>query len=99
MHEVLNLLKQHPSQKLHKNFINSKKPQSLSKNKNLYLDAWNEWRMRDKEIIPSDLRQEKAENLLGMKFGMSERCLGGEKTRSSRERSRKWDLKSQGAYI
>ena len=31
MHEVLNLLKQHPSQKLHKNFINFEKHQSLSK--------------------------------------------------------------------
>ena len=31
MHEVLNSLKQHPTQKLHKNFINFEKPQSLSK--------------------------------------------------------------------
>ena len=29
MHEVLNSLKQHPSQKLHKNFINFEKTQSL----------------------------------------------------------------------
>ena len=29
MHEVLNSLKQHPTQKLHKNSINFEKPQSL----------------------------------------------------------------------
>ena len=32
MHEILNSLKQHPTQKLHKNFINFEKLQSLSKN-------------------------------------------------------------------
>ena len=32
MHEVLNSLKQNPTQKLYKNFINFKKLQSLSKN-------------------------------------------------------------------
>ena len=31
MHEVLNSLKQHPSQKFHKNFINFEKPQNFSK--------------------------------------------------------------------
>ena len=32
MHEVLNSLKQHPSQKLHKTFINFEKPQNFSNN-------------------------------------------------------------------
>ena len=32
MHEVVNLLKQHLSQKLHKNFINFEKPQNFPKN-------------------------------------------------------------------
>ena len=53
MHEVLSLFKQHPSQKLHKTFINFEKPQKISKTQNLDLNAWNAWRMRDKEIIPS----------------------------------------------
>ena len=59
MHEVLNSFKQYPSQKLHK---------TLSKTQNLDLNAWNAWRMRDKEIIPSDLRQEKAENHVCWRF-------------------------------
>ena len=54
MHEVLNLFKQHPSQKLHKIFINFEKPQKFSKTQNLDLNAWNAWRMRDRENIPSD---------------------------------------------
>ena len=29
MHEVLNSLKQHPSQKFHENFINFEKPQTF----------------------------------------------------------------------
>ena len=32
MHEVLNSFKQHLSQKLHKTFINSEKPQNFSNN-------------------------------------------------------------------
>ena len=41
----------------------------------------------------------KVEELLGMKFGVSESCLGGEKTQSSQERSKKIDVKSRGTYI
>ena len=54
MHEILNLFKQHPSQKLHKTSINFEIPQYCSKTQNLDLNAWNAWRMRDKEIIQSD---------------------------------------------
>ena len=32
----------------------------------------------------------KAENLLGMKFRVRKRSLGGEKARTNQERSRKW---------
>ena len=41
----------------------------------------------------------KVENLLGMKFGVREIRLGGEKAKSNRERSRRNDLKSCGSYI
>ena len=41
----------------------------------------------------------KVEEHLGMKFGVSGRCLGGEKTQISRERSKRINLKSRGAYI
>ena len=59
MHEYLGSFIQNQSQTVHKNFINLKNPKFFSKTQNLDLNAW---RMRDKEIIPSDLRQEKAEN-------------------------------------
>ena len=66
MHELLESFTQNPSQKFHKNFINFEKPpKKNSKTQNLDLNAW---RMRDKEIIPSDLRQEKAENHVGWRF-------------------------------
>ena len=62
MHEHLGSFTQNPSQKFHKNFINFEKHQ---KHQNLDLNAW---RMRHKEIIPSDLRQEKAENHVSWRF-------------------------------
>ena len=39
-------------------------------------------RMSEREIIPSDLRQEKAENHVGWRFWERRECLGGEKTNS-----------------
>ena len=39
------------------------------------------------------------EKLLGMKFRERKVCLGGEKAKSSLERSRRSDLKSRGAFI
>ena len=38
--------------------------------------------MRGIEIIPSDLRQEKAENNVGWRFWERSKCLGGEKANS-----------------
>ena len=98
MHEVLNSFKQHPkiSPKLHQ-FEKPKKKKS--KTQNLDLNAWNAWRMRDKEIIPSDLRQEKAENHMDWSFWERRVCLGGEKVENNRERSRRSDLKSRGTFI
>ena len=56
MHENLGSFIQNPTQKVHKNSINLKNPKKFSKTQNLDLNAW---RIRDKEIIPSDLRQKK----------------------------------------
>ena len=36
--------------------------------------------MRDREIIPSDLRQGKAKNHVGWRFSERRGCLGGEET-------------------
>ena len=51
MHEALNSFKQHPSQKLHKTFINFEKPQNFQTTQNLDLNAW---KMRGREVKPSD---------------------------------------------
>ena len=44
-------------------------------------------------------RKIKVEEHLGMKFGVSERCLGGEKPQISQERLKRIDLKLRGTYI
>ena len=81
MHEHLGSFTQKPSQKIHKNFINFEKPPKIfKKTQNLDLNAWNAWRMRDRKIIPSDLRQEKVENHVGCWFWERRGCLGGEET-------------------
>ena len=41
----------------------------------------------------------KVENLLGMKFRVREKNLGGEKVERNQERSRRNDLKSRGSFI
>ena len=45
--------------------------------------------MREKEIIPSELKQGKAENHVGLKVLREKECMGGEETSLSRERLRK----------
>ena len=56
MHEHLGSFTQNSSQKFHKTFINFENPKKISKTQNLDLNAWNAWRMSEREIIPSDLR-------------------------------------------
>ena len=97
MHEHLESFTQNPSQKFHKNFINFEKPQKVFKiTQNVVLNAW---RMSDKEIIPSDLRQEKAENHMGWRFWERRECLGGEKTENNQERLRRNEEKSRKTFI
>ena len=43
MHEVLNSMKQHPTQKLQKNFINLKNPKVYQKSQKLGQKIWNTW--------------------------------------------------------
>ena len=78
MHEVLRSHKQIPTQKFHQNFINFEKSQNFQNPQNLGLNAWNAWRMREKEHIPSDLKQGKAKNHMGWRFRGRRKCLGGE---------------------
>ena len=49
--------------------------------------------------LTSEEEQDQGQKLLGMKFVMREKSLGGEKAESNRERSRRNDLKSRGSLI
>ena len=55
-----------------------KYPKKFQKPQNLGLNAWNAWRMREKEHIPNDLKKGKAENHVGWRFRGRRKCLGGE---------------------
>ena len=72
------LHKTHP-----KNFTKTssilKNLKKISNTQNLDLNAWNVWRMSERKIIPSDLRQEKAENHVGWRFWERREYLEGEK--------------------
>ena len=96
MHEHLGSFIQNPSRKVHKNFINLKNPKKISKTQNLNLNAW---RMRNKEIIQSDLRQEKAENHVDWRSWERRVCLVGEKAEINRERSRRSEEKLHRSLI
>ena len=93
MHEHLGSFTQNPSQKFHKNFINFEKHQ---KHQNLDLNVWNAWRMSEREIVPSDLRQEKAKNHVGLR---EKRVFGRWKDRFYRERSGRSEEKSCKSFI
>ena len=96
MHEQLGSFIQNTSQKFHKNFINLKTPIFFSKTPNL---DRNGWKMRDKEIIPSNLRQEKAKNHVDWRFWERGVCLGGEKAEINWERLRRNEEKLRRSLI
>ena len=78
MHEVKISFKQNPSQNFNKHSTILKNPKIFQKPQNLGLNAWNAWIMREKDTIPSDLKQGKAENHVGWRFWERRECLGGE---------------------
>ena len=51
MHDHIASIKQHPTQKIHKNLKNSK---IFQKPQNLGLNCMNAWRMKDLEHLPED---------------------------------------------
>ena len=66
MHEILNSFNQKPIPNFNNNSSILKNPQNFfQKPQNLGLNAWNALRMREKERIPSDLKQGKAKNHVG----------------------------------
>ena len=80
MHEVLNIILTKPIPKMSKNFIDFEKSQNFPKTAKVRLKIWNGWWREGLRTLPVKKNKIKVEELLGMKFGVSERCLGGEKT-------------------
>ena len=82
-----------------KNFIDFEKSQNFPKIPKVRSKTWNAWRREGLKAIPVKKSKVKVEEHLGMKFWVSERCLGGEKTQISWERSKRIQLKLRGVYI
>ena len=99
MHDDLELFSQSLSQKFHKNSTNFEKPQKIFKNQNLYLNAWNAWKMRDKEHTRSKKNDLEAKKLLGREFEVRKKGLGVEKTQKYRERLSRMRSESHGSYL
>ena len=100
MHDDLELFSQSLSQKFHKNSTNFENPKKILKTQNLYLNALNAWRMRDKEHTRRKKNDLEAEKLLGREFEVrkkGEKLL--RKTQKYRERSRKVRSELRGSYL
>ena len=94
MHNVLKPFKQNPYQKFHKNFINFEKPQNFSKIPKVRskgMKCMIKWGIKD---FTSEEEQDQGRKLLGMKFGVRVKSLGGEKVRKYRERLKRNEQKS-----
>ena len=86
MHDDLEPFSQSPSQKFHKNSTNFENPKKILKTQNLYLNALNAWRMRDKEHTRRKKNDLEAEKLLGREFEVRKKGFGRWKdTKVSRE--------------
>ena len=83
MHEMLNSFKQKPIPKFQQKLINFEKPQNLG------FKTWNACKWEKRNLPSEEKNLKKLEKHLGMRFGVRESVLGGEKTSLSRERSRK----------
>ena len=99
MHEVSNIILTKPFPKIEQNFIDFEKSQNFPKIPKVRSKTWNAWWRERERTLPIKKSKIKVKEHLGMKFWVSERCLGGEKTQISRERSKRVDQKSRGPYI
>ena len=72
---------------------------TFQKSQKLGHKMWNAWWREGLRTLLVKKSKIEVEEHLGMKFGVSERCLGGEKTQISWERSKRIDLKLRGTYV
>ena len=86
---------QNPSQKFCKNLFDFEKPQNFQKSSKLRLEIMKCMKMSDLDTYQMKRNFIKVENLLGMRFGVSEKGLKGEQTRTDGKRSRKVKTESR----
>ena len=99
MHDDLKIKYTKPIPKFCQNLFDFENPQNFQQTQKLGHKRWNAWRNEWERVLPEKRIDLETEEHLGKRFGVSERGLGGEKTRSSQERPRKWDLKLRRPYI
>ena len=99
MHDFLKPFTLSPSQKFHKNLNNFEESQKFSKTPKFRSKDTKCMIKRGIKDLTSEEEQDQGRKNLGMKFGVREKSLGGEKAERNRERSKRMDLKSRGAYI
>ena len=84
MHDVLKPFTQSPSQKFHKNLINFEESQKFSKTLKFRSKDMKCMIKRGIKDLNSEEEQDQGRKLLGMKFGMREKSLGGEKAKTTK---------------
>ena len=99
MYEVLNTFKWKPNPKFQWNLINFEKPQKFSKTLDPRFQNMKCINEKGLEAYQVKKNLKKLEETLRKKFGVSERGLGGEKTKLSRERSREMKTELHRTYI
>ena len=95
MHEMLNSFKQKPIKNFNKKSSILKNPKIVLKPQNLGFEMWYSCKWERRTLPSEEKNLKKLEKHLGMRFGVRESVLGGEKTSLSRERSRKMRRKLQ----
>ena len=99
MYVILNSFKQKPIPKFQQKLINFEKPQNFSKTPKFRFQNMKCMKMRDKKLTKWRKTWKDLEETLRKKFGVSERGLGGEKMKLSRERSRQMKIGLPRTYI
>ena len=79
MHDHITSNKKNLTQKFIRISKVFKNPKKFKKTQNLGLNAWNAWKVKDLEHLPSDLILDKVEKPVGKEFRERKECLEGER--------------------
>ena len=93
MHEILNSFNQKPIPKFQQSLLNFEKPQNFSKTPKPRIQNMKCMKNEILEAYQVKKLLKKLEKPLGKRLGVSERGLGGEKIKVSRERERSREMR------